>query len=184
MAELLALNPCAGLLPITHGDWTLSEGEAGVLTWLSPIKGQHAALGAALTRAHGVAWPEVGKASSGKEARCVWLGKDQAMLMGPAPAEALHDHAGLSDQSDGWAVLRLVGLDGSDVLARLIPVDLRLSAFPVGRALRTQCQHVNVMVLRESPAAIVILGFRSMAQTLMHEIAEAMVSVAAQGQAD
>ncbi|WGW03838.1 sarcosine oxidase subunit gamma [Tropicibacter oceani] len=184
MAELMALSPCAGLLPVTHGDWTLSEVEAGHLTWLSPFKGQAAALGAALQKAHGLDWPAVGQVSTGKDACCFWSGRDQAMLMGPAPDKGLRDHAAVSDQSDGWAVLRLTGAQGAEVLARLMPVDLRPVAFPVGSALRTQCQHVNVMVLRESAEAIVVLGFRSMSQTLVHEIAEAMVSVAAQGQAD
>lgn len=183
MAELMALSPCAGLLPKTHGRWTLSEVDPGHLTWLSPFKGQRAALSAALQQAHGLDWPEVGKVSQGQQARCLWVGRDQALLMGPAPDETLKGHAAVSAQSDGWSVLRLEGAGGDQVLARLVPVDLRVAVFAPGDVARTQCLHVNVTVMRDSDEAIVILGFRSMAETLIHEIESAMVSVAAQGNA-
>ena len=46
----------------------------------------------------------------------------------------------MTDQSDGWTVLALSGAAAVDVLARLVPVDLRLAAFPVGGALRTRAE--------------------------------------------
>lgn len=176
MAELTAKSPCAGLLPVAHGPWRLEEVEPGRLTWLSPFKGQAAALDALLLEKHGLRWPGPGEG----DARLFWCGMDQAMLMGVEPDEALDDVAAVSDQSDGWAVVRLSGAGAQDVLARLVPVDLRDASFPMGKVVRTLCQHMTVTILRESADAFLILGFRSMARTLVHEIETAMVSVAAQ----
>ncbi|HAC48631.1 MAG TPA: sarcosine oxidase subunit gamma, partial [Sulfitobacter sp.] len=38
------------------------------------------------------------------DARCLWFGRDEVLLVGVAPGEALTKHAALVDVSDGWAV--------------------------------------------------------------------------------
>lgn len=180
MAELKAKSPCAGILPLTRGELTLSEFDGGTLTWIAPRKGQKAALNAALKAGHGLDWPAPGRSSAAGAARCLWTGMDQAVLMGPAPDAGLADCAALSAQSDGWALISLTGTDAAEVMARLVPVDLRPSALEVGQVVRTLCQHVSVTIWRENAETLVIMGFRSMAQTLVHEIEVAMSSVAAQ----
>ncbi|WP_371039199.1 sarcosine oxidase subunit gamma [Rhodosalinus sp. FB01] len=179
MAELPPLTPCDGLLPVETGGLRLTEVTPGHLTSLMPGPDGAAALGKALETAHGLGWPDPGRAVLGADAAVVWTGHDQAMLMGPVPDASLAEHAALTDQSDAWAVVTLSGADGPEALARLVPVDLRPSAFPEGFAARTLLGHMNVSLVRTGPEAIRIMAFRSMAQTLVHELRQAMEGIAA-----
>ncbi len=88
-------------------------------------------------------------------------------------------HAALTDQSDAWAMVRLEGAAAEDVLARLVPVDLRQSVFKRGHTARTMLQHMAVSITRISGEAFLILAFRSMAGTLVHDLETAMKGVAA-----
>ena len=121
--------------------------------------------------------PEPGSFAEKKGARIVWTGRDQAFLTG-ADCPAL-EGAAVTDQSDAWALLAVSGTGAVDALARWMPVDLRLAAFPVGRVLRTQLNHLNVIILREGDYAFEIMVFRSMARTAWHEIEAAMQMLAA-----
>ncbi|MGP6087487.1 sarcosine oxidase subunit gamma [Antarctobacter jejuensis] len=178
MVELTAKTACEGLLPISRGGVTLSEIAPGHITALLPLRGQRAALSAALQAAHGVSFPEVGKADEGEGVSCIWSGRDQAFLIGPAPDPGLAELAAMTDQSDAWATVLLAGEAAEDVLARLVPIDLRPAAFPVGTSARTLCQHMTITIWRREDG-FGIMAFRSMARTLAHEIGEAMASVAA-----
>lgn len=180
MIDLKALSPCEGLLPLSIGAAELVELEGGVLTSLSPL-GDVAALGAALEKAHGMAWPAPLCATGKDGARCLWFGRDAALLMGPTPDAKLAKHAAVVDQSDAWAVVRLSGPAAVDVLARLVPVDLRESSFKRGHSLRTQLYHLSASITKVGADGFMILVFRSMAATLVHDIKAAMEAVAARG---
>tara|TARA_R100000750_G_scaffold55976_2_gene42296 strand:+ start:733 stop:1299 length:567 start_codon:yes stop_codon:yes gene_type:complete len=177
VVELTALTPCNGILPIQTGETTLSEVDPGRITALMPFKGQSADLKTALQAAHGLRFPEPGQATVAEGASCVWTARGQAFLMGPAPDDSLARFASVTDQSDAWTVVLLAGLDAEDVLARLVPIDLRLSVFPEGTAARTLCQHMTVHISRRAEG-LQLMAFRSMARTLAHDIGEAMASVA------
>ena len=181
MAELVAKSPCAGLLPLEIGAAKVSEEDLGVLTSVMPYKGQEKPLSAALQAAHGMAFPAPNRATGKAGARAVWFGRDQALLMGPAPETALAEHAALADQSDAWAAVRLEGDAAEAVLARLVPVDLRTSVFKRGHTLRSQVAHMAGSVTRVGEKAFLILVFRSMAATLVHDLKTAMEAVAARG---
>jgi heterotetrameric sarcosine oxidase gamma subunit len=104
-------------------------------------------------------------------------GGTKAILLGvDCPVQ---EGAALTDQSDGWAVLSVSGAGAVDALARWVPLDLRLTAFPVGKAMRTQLIHMNVVILRGGDHAFEIMVFRSMARTAWHEIEAAMQMLAA-----
>ena len=105
----------------------------------------------------------------------------QALLTGAAVSDELSRFAGITDQSDAWATVLLSGDAAEDVLARLVPVDLRLQQFPPNQTARTMVQHMNASVTRVADHAFLIMVFRSMAQTLAHELETAMESVAARG---
>ncbi len=181
MANLVAKNPCAGLLPITAGMVALSEVDPGTITSLAPLRGKAEAGSAALHVAHGMAYPAPGRATGKAGARAVWAGLDQAFLIGPAPDPGLEAHYALTDQSDGWAALRLEGPGAEAVLARLCPLDLRPSVFKRGHTARSLLGHMNASVTRTGAQAFDILVFRSMARSAVHELGEAMRSVAARG---
>ncbi|MBE1282608.1 MAG: sarcosine oxidase subunit gamma [Rhodobacteraceae bacterium] len=181
MAELIAKSACDGLLPLSIGSVTVTEEVPEHLTGLAPFKGQAEALSAAMQATHGAAFPAPNRATGKAGSRAVWFGREMALLVGPAPDATLARHAALTDQSDAWAVARVEGDKAEDVLARLVPLDLRPEVFKRGHAARTQLQHLTVSINRLNDGAFQIMAFRSMAATLVHDLKTAMEAVAARG---
>ena len=175
MPDLIAKSALEERSLALHGV-TLAEVEAGPITSIAVYPGQGKAVAKGL-KALGLAMPEPNSFAEKKGARIVWTGRDQAFLMGVA-APAL-EGAALTDQSDGWATLALSGAGGDEVLARLVPMDLRLAAFPVGRVARSQVNHMNAVILRVGEDRVEIMVFRSMARTAWHELEAAMQMVTA-----
>lgn len=179
--SLAALTPCAGLVPVTVGALSLSEVTPAHLTAIAPLKGRADALAAALKAAHGLDLPAPNRVTGDDTARAIWFGHAHVLLMGPAPAPDLAAQASLTDVSDGWAVLRLQGAGAADVLARLAPIDLRVGVFQPGHTARTEIMHMQASITRLSADAFLIMGFRSMAATLVHDLTTAMEGVEARG---
>lgn len=179
MADLKAKTPCHGMLPPTIGDTALTEEAPGAITSLMPYRGAEKALSGALKKSHGMDFPAANRATGKSGARAIWFGQGQAMLLGPAPDSGLADHAAMTDQSDAWAVVRLEGSTATDVLARLIPADLRSSVFRRGHTARTELMHMTASVTRVGDKAFQIMVFRSMSETLIHDLKSAMEAVAA-----
>lgn len=178
MDRLNAVTACAGLLPMTVGALTVTELEVGPITSVTPFEG---ASKAALERALGFAFPAPLHTSGDAQVRCVWAGQGEALLMGAAPDPSLGAYAAVVDQSDAWAVVALTGARGADALARLVPVDMRLSVFGVGATARTQLGHMNASITRTGEDVVMIAVFRSMAGTLVHDLRTALEAVAARG---
>ena len=182
MADLMEKSPCAGLLPVQHGDVTLSEIEMTRLTSFAPFKGQDKASSEALKKAHGMALPGINRTTGKEGARAIWFGQGQAMLVGFDVDASLAPLAAMTDQSDAWALVRLEGAQSEDVLSRLVPVDVRKSVFKRGHTARTQLQHLMVSITRTGDNAFLIMAFRAMAKTLVHDLETAMQGVAARGE--
>lgn len=180
MDELKAMSACTGLVPLSIGSVTVDEMDLGRVTSLSPF-GDASALDGALKAAHGVGWPQPGQALGGKAARVVWFGRNEAVLIGPAADQSLSGVAAIVDVSDAWAVVCVEGAGAVDVLARLVPVDLRGAAFGTGQTLRTQIGHLAASITALGPDRFMILVFRSMAATLLHDLKQAMAGVASRG---
>ncbi|MCH2066374.1 MAG: sarcosine oxidase subunit gamma [Shimia sp.] len=181
MVELLAKTPCEGLLPISVGNVSLAEDLPVSLTMLTVHKGRLEACSELLKSAHGMAMPKPNRATGTAAARAIWFGRDQAMLVGPAPNWSLKNEAAVVDQSDAWAVVKLEGVGAEDVLARLVPVNVRTATFKRGHTARTMLGHMTVSITRVGEQAFQIMAFRSMAKTLVHDLQRAMESVAARG---
>ena len=179
MVDLIAKTACAGLLPINIGTLSLSEIEGETLTAIAPLQGQDAKLSDALKAAHGMAAPAPNRATGKQGARALWFGRAHLMLVGPAPDKSLAKHAALTDQSDAWAVVRLSGSGAADVLARLTPLDLRASQFKRGQTARTDLMHMQSSITCLGADDYMIMAFRSMAQTLVHDLKTAMEGVTA-----
>jgi len=173
--ELIAKSALDGR-SLTLGHVTLTEAEPGPITSVAVYPGQGKAVAKGL-KTLGLAMPAPNSFAEKKGARIVWTGREQAFLIGVAPP--VLKGAAVTDQSDGWTVLALSGAGAVDVLARLVPLDLRLTACPVGTALRSQVNHMNAVILRTGDHAFEILVFRSMARTAWHEIEAAMQMLAA-----
>ena len=177
MPDLIAKSPLAGRPSLTIGAVTLSETRVGPITSVAAFAGQDKAVAVGL-KAFGLTFPAPNRFTEKGPARLVWTGRDQAFLIGVAP-DGLAAGAAVTDQSDGWACLRLDGAGAEAVLARIVPIDTRLAAFPKGHAARTPFNHMSSILMRVGPATFDILIFRSMARTAWHEVETAMAALAA-----
>lgn len=171
MPDLIA-KPALGRAPLTRAGLALAEGKPGRITSIAPFPRQAAAVSAALAPL-GLAFPGPNESLAAGVARILWTGREQAFLLGAEPPAGLDAHAALTDQGDGWACLALTGAGADQVLMRLVPVDLRPSAFPVGRCIRAPLNHMS-MILTRTEAGFEIFVFRSMARTAWHEIEEVL----------
>jgi sarcosine oxidase subunit gamma len=181
VAELIAKTPCEGVLPLNIGALSLTEAKPGAMTSVAPFNGQAEALDKALQAAYGCGFPAPNQSLARGKVRIRWFGRGLALLSGAEPAAELAGLAALTDQSDAWAVVRLEGPGAGDVLARLVPVDLRPAAFPEGATVRSELAHMAASVTRTGAAAFEIMVFRSMAATLVHDLKSAMEAVVARG---
>lgn len=172
MVELKSKTPLEGLLPITAGACSVVEELPTQMTSITPL-GDPAKLGLTL--------PNPERMTSSGDTRVLWFGRNEFLLMDAAPTDEMRAHAAVVDQSDAWAVAILSGATSEAVLARLVPVDLRVESFPIGSSIRTQLQHLNVSLTRTGDDSFMILAFRSMAQSLVAELKTAMEHVAARG---
>jgi len=173
--ELIAKSALEGP-GLQLGGVTLAEAEVGPITSIAVLVGGAKDVAKGL-KPLGLSFPAPNRTLEKRGARIVWTGRDQAFLIGVAAPPL--DGAALTDQSDGWAVLALSGVGAADVLARLVPLDLRLSAFPVGQAVRSGLNHMNAVILRTGDYAFEVMVFRSMARTAWHEIEAPMQALAA-----
>lgn len=176
MVSLVAKSAFDGLgLPLTVGAATLSEADLGPVTSVAPFAGRAPEVEAIL----GGALPPPGGAVPLGAGRMLWTGPGRALLVGLRPPAGLDGLAAVVPQGEGIAAAVLEGPSARDVLARLVPLDLRDRAFPVGATARTMLGHMTVTLTRVAPDAWEVLAMRSMAVTVVRELAEAMHAVAA-----
>lgn len=182
MAETLAVaNPAAGLdLPLEHGAARCAARPLGQLVSVAPFRGRGGAVAAALADRLGTGLSDPGHWAAAGSVRVLWFGFGLWLVEGGPEdlAAAISDAAAVTDQSDGWAGLRLEGAATIDVLARLVPLDLDAGAFPHGRIARTLLRHVPCALLRDGEAFEILVP-RSFVATAYHDLAGAMAAVAA-----
>jgi sarcosine oxidase subunit gamma len=158
---------------------TLDEVALPPLHWIAPYPGREGAAGEVLGAALGLPFPAPGATARAEGAEIRWAGRAQAFLVGPAAApEGLAGEAAVVDVSDVHTALRLAGPAAPEILARLVPLDLRHARFPPGRAARTMLGHMNAHLTADEDG-LEILVMRSFARTAFHEIEVAMERVAA-----
>jgi len=179
VAELIAKTPLDDMAPLTIGACTVTEVNMSALTSIAPYSG--AKIAEPFKAAHGMVWPAANRATGKEGARALWFGRDMVLLAGPEPDASLSEYAALTDQSDAWTAVTLSGAGAEDVLARLVPLDLSTSQFKRGHTARTQIQHMTGSVTRTGADTFLLMVFRSMAGTLLHDLERAMASVAVRG---
>ncbi|HLH11360.1 MAG TPA: sarcosine oxidase subunit gamma family protein [Methylovirgula sp.] len=102
-----------------------------------------------------------------------WLALSEASGLTPKLREALGEAAAISDQSSGYAVLRLTGPKVRATLEKGIGVDLHPRAFQPGDAASTSCAHLGVIIWQIDAAPIYeIAVFRSLADSFAHWLQE------------
>ena len=90
----------------------------------------------------------------------------------------LHGVASVSDQSDGYVLIRLTGPRVRDALSKLVPIDLHPRAFKTGDVAATVASHIGVTLWRpaDQPDAghmFEVAMFRSLARSFWHALADA-----------
>ncbi len=174
MVNLIEKTPCAGLLPLRVGTTVLSEVALGRMWSLAPFDGRMEAT-AAVVKKLGLLLPDTGGMAQNGDAQIIWFGHGQWMVSGVADLPKMP--AAVTDQSDGWACVRVDGRS-RDILARLAPVDLRGCE---GRVFRTLVGHMTAVLIGRADGVIDVMVMRSMAFTLVHELTVAAKGVAARG---
>jgi len=173
VVKLISLSPCAAFLPLTVGGVRLTEIIPERLVTVAPFQGQQDVVSAALRAQLGVGLSDVNR----RAGVVTWFGQGLWMVAG----DVVLDTAAVTDQTDAWAVVRIEGERVEDVLARLVPTDLRPNAFGDNHVAKTLSGHMPVTVVRTGRDAFDIMAMRSMAQTLVHDLEVAMRGVAARG---
>ncbi len=156
---------------VTRGQATLALADPGPMTSIAPFAGREGAVHDALA-VLGLGFPAPNQSLTGPTASIVWTGRAQAFLIG-AEAPALAGLAATTDQGDGWVALCLSGPAAAEVLMRLVPLDLRVAAFPPGAVARSGLNHMPLILWRRE-ADFLVMTFRSMARTAWHEVETAM----------
>mgnify|MGYP001803021394 CR=1 FL=1 len=125
MVKLLALTPCEGVLPIAHGGVEVREVLYDRLTSVAPYAGQAKAVAAQLDDG----LPPVNR----RKGAVTWFGHGTWLVAGTVAT----DGAVVADQSDAWAAVQIAGAGVENVLARLVPIDLRAAMFKKNHVART-----------------------------------------------
>lgn len=176
MPDLIASAPLADA-SAQHGVATLTVLPLVQLRWVAPYPGQTDALSAALHSALDISFPAPGTSARGEGCEIRWAGRDQALLFVESPS-GLEAVASVTDVS-GVYVRLLVGPPeaAADVLARLVPLDLRPARFAPGRTARSLLGHIPAH-LTATEHGVEVMVMRSFAQTAFHEIEVAMEGLA------
>lgn len=168
MVKLISQTPCRDLLPRTIGGVTLTEAPAAAMWSVAPYRGQEKSVSTAL----GIGLPKPNRTTSGAEMRALWGGPGLVYVFASALPD-LSALAAVTDQSDGWATVIIEGPDTEAVLARLVPIDVRLATFKTGHTARTMVGHMTASLTRTSRDRIEVMVMRSMAATLVHDLSRA-----------
>lgn len=186
-----ALTPAApfqGLLPVRatgRGVIAIDRDGLGLATVLVR-KGQTGALSQRVRELFGVELPQGPRhvAGDGHTFAGTGPGAWLAIREGGGNAFAgslqnsLRDLASVSDQSDGYAVLRLTGPNLRETLAKIIPIDVHPRAFAPGAVVSTVASHMGVTLWRLQDGAegwpvFEVALFRSLAVSFWHALSEA-----------
>ena len=177
MARMIADLPARDALPVAVGSLTLAEASHEAITWIAPFDGRETEVDQDLVARTGCGLPEPNTFTMSGAVRAMAFGPGETLIMGP-PITSLSG-AAVVDQSDAWALLNLAGPDAVDVLCRVTSIDLRPTAFPVGRVACTMVGHMTAALVHLADDEFEVLVFRSMCQTAVHDLTRAMRNVAA-----
>jgi heterotetrameric sarcosine oxidase gamma subunit len=122
----------------------------------------------------GLTLPTAGK----RRGNIIWNGPNAWLVLDEdAVALATRTGGAVAEQSDGLFLFAISGPQAREILKRLVPIDLRETAFAPDAAAITHAAHIGVRIWREGDAFI-LACFRSFASSLHHALAEAEDSAA------
>ncbi|MFC2248099.1 sarcosine oxidase subunit gamma [Labrys portucalensis] len=174
----------AGLLkPVGTGAGVTVQDRSGLeIVTLAARKGQEGALAARMQAAYGLRLPNgpkrvvAGSLAALGTGPSAWLVTREAggpNLLVSDLIEAVGTLASVTDQTSGYAVLRVSGPHVRDMFAKGLDIDLHPRAFAPGDTAVTACSHIGVTLwqLDETPTYEIAL-FRSMAGSFWHWLSD------------
>ena len=174
MVNLIPKSPLNSMEPIKVGSIVLSEITSANMSTIQPFKNKTKTVSKELKKKFNLELPGDGKSSVAKGNTVMWIGMGQYLFVGN---KVDNISAAITDQSDAWTVVALVGVGSSDVMDRLCPVDAR--SMESGDVIRSLLGHMATIV-RKTDLGFELMVFRSFSKTLVHEIEGSMKSIAAQ----
>ena len=150
--------PFAGLpVPAAQGTGVVVSDRDGTgLATVLVRKGQHEALAQRVREKFGLELPRGPRRSASSEVAFIatapgaWLATHERIgnAFVQTLAEATAGLASISDQSDGYAVVRLWGPHVRAALCKLLPIDLHPNAFAVGAVAATVASYIGTTIWR------------------------------------
>ena len=146
-------------------------------------KGRRPDVSARLEARYGLALPDGPRRVANSALAVIGLGprawlfqREAGRPLAAELSEAIGDAAAVTDQSDGYATLRLIGPRAAALLEKGVSIDLHDGVFLPGSAAVTSCAHLGIMLWRieneNDHPVYEIAVFRSLARSLWHFIEE------------
>ena len=139
------------------------------------------------TNAFGTPLPEPGRFvySNDDELLFLWMSTDQVFvlfkredLFPEVKIQTRMEEPGfLTDQTDNWCQIRLIGPDVNQALTRICPLDLDLRQFPVGGCARTVMEHLGSVIIRESEEEYLLLSPSSSSESFLEAIEQSFNNI-------
>ena len=181
MVDLYKTLAAASTLPLKIGTVYAEEVETSLFL-VAPFGKKSRQAAAVLYAKMGLQWPETHKLRRAGPSYALWFDHAHIALMGIQPPAKILQYAAVTDISDGWCVVDISGPNVRDVLARVTPLDMRVKSFKMGMTQRSMLMHMQASISCFGKSKFRLMVFRSMALTLVHDLAIAMESVAARAQ--
>ena len=181
MVDLYKTPAAASALPFKIGTVYAEEVETSLFL-VAPFDKKSRQAAAVLYAEMGMQWPETHKLRRTGASYALWFDHAHIALMGIQPPAKILRYAAVTDVSDGWCVVDISGQNVRDVLARVTPLDMRVKSFKMGMTQRSMLMHMQASISCFGKSKFRLMVFRSMALTLVHDLAIAMESVAARAQ--
>ena len=178
MVELKSMNALQLNFPLKIGGIEVCEVQTSLIT-VGIGKKIPKPLAREIKSVSGMEVPAVGEIKWLDNIFLMWFDHAHIALMGCLPSLKLEAIGAVTDVSDGWFIVDVNGPQVREVLARLTPLDMRESSFTIGMTQRSDLMHMQTSISCIEPNRFRVMVFRSMAQTFIGEITEAIESVTA-----
>jgi heterotetrameric sarcosine oxidase gamma subunit len=189
-------SPLAGSAPVSGsgaGVTAVVRDGFGLATVLAR-KGASQQLAERVRKHFDVQLPRVGRRAAASDVAFAGTGPDAWLAIAEGGANEfaarlmgnLDGLASVSDQSDGYVLIRLTGARVREALAKLIPIDVHPRAFEVGDVASTVASHIGVTLWRvadqpDAAPVFEIIMFRSLARSFWHALTEAAAEYGFEG---
>lgn len=188
MANTMTLHPVSALggFSALIGDTQVQELTSLSIVSIATPETKHDELDQHLRANTTMGLPRVGfvnRADNG--VALLGLQTDQCFMVSPiqqsnsvfALSQMLGETAYLSDQSDSWVVLDLIGPSVRTALERICPIDLNATVFDQNTVARTSMEHLSVIIEQPTDSHFRLYSPRSSASGFLHAVTQSIKNI-------